>query len=239
MVLTIHVPEHAKILIKPGQKVDFNIPFYEILGVSDYEIPLSKKLEVKPDKIFHYLKKFVGEDVKKGEILAVKKTLFSTHKVLSENDGKIKEINHDIGLIIISVKNDEANKVKTYFKGEVTEIKNREIHLKVENAKTFSLKKLSGEFGGEVFYLNSDKVPEIISANLEKKYVVTSLVTSYLESKVEALGIAGYITLHKLPEGTSLPYAQLKEIEDEKTIMKEKFPYCVTDTKSSTITFYR
>lgn len=237
MILTIQIPDNSHIIIKSGDMVNFDTPLFEIPSKSDHLISFAQKLGVDPSKIFHYLKKFVGEDVKKGDVLAIKKGILSEKKVKSDYDGKIKEIDHSEGNIIISTK-DNKDTVNSYVMGEVIEIKAKKISIQVKEGKEYDLKKTSSDFGGKTFYLRNP-VGNFSSNDIGGKILTTESLSSYNQSKMEALGIAGYITLLKLPEETNIPCCQLKTIEELKDIMKHIFTYCFIDSKSSKIIFYK
>jgi hypothetical protein len=237
MILSIHIPTGGHTKVKAGDSLDFNTPLYEISSTAEHIQPYVNKLEIEPSKIFHYLKKFVGEDVKKGEVIAVKKGLLSSKKITSGFDGKIREIDHTGGNIIISIKG-KKDIMLSPVRAEVTEIKNKEIRIKIKDGKEFNLKNSSGDFGGQTIYLKNDSQP-LSSSDISKKIVVSDSLSSYSQTKLEALGTVGYVTLSKLSDETSLPTAQLKTIQELQDIMKHACSYCYIDSKSSTIIFYR
>lgn len=237
MIISIAIPEHAKCLLKNGSNVDIGTPFLEFSTQSLVNIPLAKKLKIHPASIFKYIKKFVGEPLKKGEVLALKKGFFSSTKILSEYDGIIKEIDHDDGQLLIEIENNEKKKTLAYFKGEVEEINKYELQLKVKTGKEYLTKKTTGNFGGQTMYLK-DSDDKTITAECNNSICVVESPTSYTQSKTEALGINGFITLNSLPEETNLPNALFKQISDIKKVMEYKLPYCIVNEKKGTITFY-
>ncbi len=238
MVFSIHVPDGIKLLIKSGQNVNFDTPLYETATQEDFDIQVARKLGVPPNTIFRYLKKFVGEDIKKGEILAVKKTFFTTKKIQSDSDGMIKEINHTFGSLRITASSTVKNRIKAYFKGEITEIKNGAIHVKIKEGQSYPLKKASESFGGETVYVAKTNENMLSEETCETKVAVAESLSSYTLSKLEALGTKGIISLQNLEITTTLPIAQIKMIDDMNEILKQKFSCCTVDHKSSTITFY-
>lgn len=94
MHLKIKLPETGECLIKVGDSVDFSTPFVLVNKAVEVQIPIAQKLGIKPDKIFRHLKKFVGEKLAKGDVIAAKKSLFSTQKIHAPSEGLIKEIDH-------------------------------------------------------------------------------------------------------------------------------------------------
>src|SRR4030065_1627239 len=106
MLITIPFSSSDRCLLKEGQMVDFETPFLQKKVEEEINIAIAKNLNVPPQKIFHYLKKFVGESIEKNETIASNKGLFTTKKVISKHSGLIKEINHSDGSITISSKNE-------------------------------------------------------------------------------------------------------------------------------------
>ena len=103
MTIELKIPFSVHLLVKEDQLVDFKTPFFEFKTKKDINISVAKKLSIKPDKIFRYLKKLVGETIEKGEIIAEKKTFLSSKKIVSSHSGLIKEINHDLGEITLEI----------------------------------------------------------------------------------------------------------------------------------------
>ncbi|MFN4212826.1 MAG: hypothetical protein ACK4FL_02580 [Microgenomates group bacterium] len=238
MQITISYPLSFNCLLKSGQNVDFNTFYLEKNITCDIEIPIAEKLGVKPVHIFRYLKKYVGEKIEKGEILALRKGLFTTSKIVSDNQGVIKEIDHHRGIVVISQIQEKTKAVKAFFKGEVLEVKKGSILLKVNKGEKFPVKTSTDNFGGEIFYLKDPSLA-LSTAHLSGKILFTESVNGYLQSKTEALGATGFVLLTKLPQATDLQFAQIKNIDDFKKILKLNFPYCLITKENSTIYFYQ
>lgn len=238
MVFSVHIPDGVKLLIKQGQHADFTTPLYEIAKQEDFDIQIAQKLGVPPNTIFRYLKKFVGEEIKKGDTLATKKTFFSTKKIQSDAEGLIKEINHSYGSLRISASSTVKNQTKAFFKGEITEINDGTIRIKVKEGISYPIKKTNGQFGGAVFYVTRTTENALSAETCNMKIVVAESITPYTLSKCEALGVIGIILLQNPISEISLPVAQMKMIEDMKEIMKRRFSCCAVDEESGTITFY-
>lgn len=233
MLLSIPIPKGSSCLLKVNQEVEFGVPFVKKSVRKDISIEVSKYLDVSPSKIFNHLKKFVGEPVKKGEVIAVKKGVFSTKKMISEYEGVLKEIDHANGQIIITATQTSKDTLFTYFKGEVSEIKNNLLKLKVKSGKEYKLKDTGADFGGEVSYDNNNSTME-----LNSKVIVAESLTPFLETKLEAIGVAGFVTLKPMSDSVSLPVAQLKNADDFKEILKSHLSYCLVSKEYSTIYFY-
>ena len=126
MLITVPLTITDHCLLKEGQDIDFETPFLKKKTESEVSISIAKNLNVSPQKIFHYLKKFVGETIEKDETLAVNKGIFSTKKIISKYSGLIKEINHSDGTITILSQEETENTVNSFFNGKVNKIKKNE-----------------------------------------------------------------------------------------------------------------
>lgn len=238
MIISVSIPPGSQIKVKAGEQIDLKTTLFESTANADHSVAIAQKLGVPASKIFRYLKKFVGEEVKKDEVLAVKKGLLSTKRIVSDYEGKIKEIDHSEGQLIITAKG-KKNTVYAQIVGEVAELKKNEIIIKVQEGKGFNLKKASNDFGGETFYWKGLESGSISNLEIADKVLVAEAVSSYAQSKMEALDIVGYVLLNKLPEETALPFCQIKTIEELSSIMKHIYPYCYVDSKLGKIIFYK
>lgn len=237
MLITVPLTITDHCLLKEGQDVDFETPFLKKKTESEVNISIAKNLNVSPQKIFHYLKKFVGETIEKDETLAVNKGIFSTKKIISKYSGLIKEINHSDGTITILSREETENTVNSFFKGKVNKIKKNEISIEVDKGEQFPGKNIDQSFGGKTFYADEDR--DFNSENVYNSIIVCENMTSYYRSKAEALGCQGFLSLSKLTEDSGIPYAQLKNINDYKKIIKAKFAYCTILSSSGMIYFYQ
>lgn len=236
MELNIQFLENEKCLLKEGQKADFETPFLEKNTVNKIKIPVSKKLEVNPANIFRYLKKLVGENIKKGDLLAEKKGFFGNKRIVADSDGIVKEIDHINGQIVVDVFTENKKTANSYFIGKVKKISNQTITVDVGKGETFELKNSSNSFGGQVFYFHDQT--NISSANIDGKIVIAESINSFSQTKLEALGASGIVTLLKLEEESEIAQAQIKNINDMKKILKLKLPNCCINKKEEKIYFY-
>ena len=186
MLITVPLTTTDHCLLKEGQDVDFETPFLKKKTESEVSISIAKNLNVSPQKIFHYLKKFVGETIEKDETLAVNKGIFSTKKIISKYSGLIKEINHSDGTITILSQEETENTVNSFFKGKVNKIKKNEISIEVDKGEQFPGKNIGQSFGGKTFYADEDR--DFNSENVYNSIIVCENMTSYYTAKAAALG---------------------------------------------------
>lgn len=224
-------------VLKENQEVDFETPFLQKKTEEEVNISIAKNLGISPEKIFHYLKKFVGEAIEKNETIAINKGVFTTKKVISKYSGLIKEINHSDGSITILSRTETENTINSFFKGKVEKIKKNEISIEVGKGEEYPGKNIEQNFGGKTFYANENL--DFNSENIFNSIVVCENITPYYKAKAEALGCKGFLSLSKLADYSDILNAQLKNINDYKKIIKTKFTYCTMLSNSSTIYFYQ
>lgn len=238
MDIVIPLNDGANCLVKTGQKVELHDPFLEKKSESIVQLNLAHMLHIEPKKVFRFLKKFVGDSIGINEVIAEKKMLLGSQKIKSPVAGIIKEIEHHHGMLIIRSSSDATNQVKAYFKGEISEVTHTSITLKVRKGKEFPCKSTTSTFGGETLYFDAKGEFSFNAEQTENKVLCAEYISSYNQTKAEALGINGFVTLHSLEEKTSLPYARIKNIADMQKIFDHRFSYCFVHEKNSSMYFY-
>lgn len=239
MKISVSIPEGTNCLLKLGQNVDFTTPFYQKSEKSTRQINIAEKLDIAPKKIFSYLSKLVGDTIKEKEIIAQKKDLFATKTVISDVDGVISEIDHTTGKIVVQ-EEAKQNTAMCYFRGQVLKLDKEKVIIDLINPKTFQLKSANRDFGGKVYYAKQEE--SLILANsslIDGRIVFCESLSLFSQTKIEALGASGFVTLKKIELGKDMAYAQLKFIEDYKKILASDLPYCLVDKESSKINFYQ
>ncbi|MBI2028003.1 MAG: hypothetical protein HYT07_00195 [Candidatus Levybacteria bacterium] len=237
MFIKVSLPQNIEVLIKNGQAVDFGTPLYKKSVKKTAKIPLAKKLEIKPEKIFFFLKKVVGEEVHKGEVLAVKKSLFGQKKFYSEYDGVLKEINHEDGSLVISTESADTKSVMCFFKGGVKEVAEDHLKLDLKDAKEFALSESSGDFGGANYFFKEDDINKLEAEKIQSKILIVRKIESFNQVRLEVMGVVGFVTLESLSQTPSVNYARIKSTQDWGEIIKANLPYCLVS--SNNIYFYQ
>lgn len=238
MQLTFTINVDCELLIKRGQKVKFKDPIAKKKLSEELKIPLSHILNVSPKAIFKSLKRFAGEEIKRGELIAESKGLLSSKKYCSEVDGIIKEIDHNEGLIIIETLSEEKDTHYAFFQGEITDIKKNAITVEVENYKEFTLNDVSDDFGGEIIAITQDELNAVSEDIVKDKVVFTETASSYEQVKLEALGVKAIVTANPCDEKSINFLATLKQPHDWEKIKKVEFPYCIVSKENNKIYIY-
>lgn len=235
MVVSLNIPDNVRVLVKKGQLVDYSTPLWEKVSEETIEIDIAKKLAIKPEKIFDYLKKFIGDQVKKNEVIAEKKGFLFNKEILSPKEGEIKEINHDLGVVVLSSLT-QKQIIHSFFKGEIVDVGKTLLKVKVDDGHAYLIKKTAEELGGDVYYYQPNNF--LTASDVEEKIVIFNEIDSIQQIKIEALGAKAFIGAKMIPETTHLPFFQLKNQKDIEKIFQFKKSACLIVKNESKIIFY-
>ncbi|MCL4374944.1 hypothetical protein M1523_03735 [Patescibacteria group bacterium] len=240
MRINVSLPEGIKLIVKAGQTVDFGTVFCRSPQIHQEHVVLATKLNFPPAKIFQYLKKNIGDQIKRGEVVAEKGGWLGKHVYRSETDGVLKDINHQDGSIVVESDNRDDRPSSSYFHGEIEAVEKNKIVLKVDDGKSYPLKDASGNFGGRWAAYRGDRPLDYETVN--GKIVVAEKLTAYQQNKLEALGVGGFVTCYSLTQPSALPHALLKlgkPAELLAFLAVHPLTYCIIDKNSSTMYFYQ
>jgi hypothetical protein len=238
MIIKIPLSDTFKILIKENEIVDFDTPLIKKSDKKDLKIHLAQELEINPSKIFISMKKGVGEKINRGDVLAVKKSVFSEKKYSCDFEGIIKEINHEDGSVIITSSNKETKPKNSFFKGLIKKIDDNQIELEVKSFAKYDIRETNDDFGGEIYRINKKLVSEL-KEEVDDKILVTKKIEPYNQVRLEVLGMKGYITLEDLDHPVDIFHASLKKEEDLNSIIKSDYPYCTVIKEDRVIYLYK
>lgn len=155
---------------------------------SDYKIP--------PNKIHKVLKKNLGDSIKEGSVLAIKKKLFGGEKIISKISGTIVKIDEEKGDIYVKTLNEndsENEQLLSPVDGVVEICNNEKIVIKTDKDVILAEDSLGGEASGEILYFANFLENELNSSIAGKVALVKTLdkVSFY---KIMGLDAAGIIT---------------------------------------------
>jgi len=238
MHITITLPEGGELLIAPGDRVDFTTEIYKEIAKSSVKIPLSRMFNADGKKVFQALRKFTGDSVHRGELMAEFKSIFSTKRYFSEYDGTVTLIDHKEGTVTLEANTDENLIDFSPFKGEITSIEGTRVTFAVSDFLTFPLGRPGTDLYGGPFYLLTPDSPLISEDEIKDRIVIAEEIKSHDMPKLEALGAIGFVTKVALPETFPVPTALLDSSVNISKIGSHQFPYCIIDEVSSTIYFY-
>lgn len=239
MTIKLSLPPDVVIKPKKGDAVNFGDPLYEYSFSKKITINIAQKLGIKPDNIFQYLVKIIGEPIRKGELLAVKKSFFSPKKIYSSYDGIIKDINHQTGeVIIMSNKDCQKKVIVANFKGVIEDFNQTYLKIKIKEGKPFFLKEINQDGGGESYYFQSENsFFRLNEEEITDKIIIIENLKLIIEVKCEALGAKGFVFLKGQPS-TNLPWAKIKNIDDYQKLYQLKKKYVIFSKRDKIAVVY-
>lgn len=238
MTISLNIPASAEIKVSKGDHIEPNDILFSVHSSALTTIQIADRLHIKPEAIFHYLSKIIGEEIKKGDIIAEKKGKVFSNKVLAEHTGLLKEIDHHAGSISILVAQEEQDGKLAGFDGDVEDIIDHKIVIKVKNGVEVGLKSASMDGAGELFYFNSESMYfDTNEEDLEHKIILIEEIKQHIAAKCEALGCAGFLYLAGSVE-TDLPAGQLKNREDYILLKEKKKKYTIFSLDDKKVIVY-
>lgn len=238
MVVKLHIPENAQLLVTKGQKVKVHEPFYSLASDEDMIIPFAKQLGIKPKDIFKYAKVVVGDMLKEGDQLGERKKVIGTKKVQTENAGTVKHIDFNTGDITIAIPSAKGSEVATFFTGEIVDISDEEHSVSVEigKADTYEATGMT-DLGGTLGYISDKEFFTCGEEDVKDRIILLDTVQSHIETKIEALGAEGVIfTEGEAP--SSMPSIKLAQSSDFEKLKAEEDKAVLFSQKDNLIYIY-
>lgn len=222
MTITLTLPKEAELKVKAGDKIEIGDALYSVYSSELVTIDIATKLHIQPDSIFHHLNKIIGEEIKKDDILAQRKGKLFSHKVVSEYQGTLKEIDHHKGTIILNTFNESQQEFSASFQGTVDSIENNHLKVSVKNGTEIPLKDVTMDGSGDLYLFHDEAL--FFSATeeeIDKSVIVIEEIKTHIQAKCEALGCNGFLYL-KGDITSDLPTARFKTEEDYNKIISSK-----------------
>lgn len=193
---------------------------------------MAELLSIHPKKIFHHLKKNVGDTIIIGDLLAEKKSFFSDKKITSHIGGIITEIDHIEGIVLIETQK-ETHSEHCWFAGHVVDVSKKSVQVKIGKHVVVEAKYVEADFGGSIWVFSDQSKP-----SPQHPVGITERATEYDVAKLEALGGKGLITSYKFEGVTSLPKAEFKLKDSFEKVQSSEFSCCFAQAHHSTIILY-
>ncbi len=230
------------ILITPGSKVTFTTSLAQQISPATYPqtIPLAQILGFSPKHIFKHIKKSVGEMIRKGDVVAENKTLFSSKKFTADADGIITHIDHAVGEIVFEQVLTEVSSsaMMALFEGTVGDIKKGTITVRV--AKVLEVKvneSVSSRFGGRCLITKATQAMVLGLPDVGGNIVVAPDFTDYSISKFEALQAQAFVS--PIAIHTHIPSYTLKKPNEYADIVDFAPTAVYANPSESILIFYK
>lgn len=215
MKVTVHFPisKNTKVLVDDGDKIDSNTPLAEEpLALREETILVAKILRVNPSAIYKYLKKQVGQEINKGEILAEKRGFFSSCVIKSPISAKLGQIDLKKGtLTLLKNSPSRVKKITCPIPGKVKSINRSYIEVEIDGELYEVYRGEGKDVFGRLYYFSGETLGVLdISFATDNCIIACQSVAEEGLVKLEVLGAAGLI-LRKAPKETEISWVQVSE----------------------------
>jgi len=177
----------------------------------DKSIHLSRLLRIKPNQIHKYLKAKIGSQIKSGEVIAEKRSLFQTVRVKSPESATFKELNLSTGTIILTCQTEHKTKnIFSPVSGKVLAVGEDHIEIETEGHGYSAVDGRGLEMTGILSYLGKKGAGSLdILDSVEDKIILCEGIQEDAIIKLDVLGALGIITLSPVDPG-SLSWVQVE-----------------------------
>lgn len=236
---SIAIPD--TLLINRGDRVDFQTPLSKRFEATYEYMQVAKDLGISPESIFMHLIKVVGENIKRGDSIAEKKTFLGKKSVHSDFEGTVHEVNHQEGIVTIQTLQETGSILHSFFMGEIEGVDGTQISLKVKSSQSFDLEFAGCDFGGELLIASSAKnLSQLTTDDVSQKVIVIKEISNADAVRLDVLDEAGLILpAENKQEYDSLKnYAKLKNKKDWDSVVTSKMPYALVDSTNNKLYLY-
>lgn len=203
-IVTLPVPHGAAILVAQGDDV---VP-QTIIAKSQHaqnaqSIPLAELLKVSPAKVAKFLKKRIDEQVGAGDVLAYKRSFFSSSIVRSPASGTIQEINLIQGTVTIGGEpvSGATVEILSPVSGTVHNITKTHVDIEVHGTGYPTKKGAGLDVWGVLSYIEQERVDIFaIKSDVENAIVLGKTISDDAVMKLEVLGAVGLIMVKGDPD---------------------------------------
>lgn len=231
MSSTVHypLPDDCLLLVETGDEITSKTVIAKSgVTFSDENISIAEILQIKPAQISKYLKIGVGESAEKGQIIAEKRSLFSTAIIKSPFTGKLKEVDLKKGILTItSADNLKKTNFSLPFKGKISAIAKNHLDIIVEGKVMAGIRGQGTVFSGKKFVFKDKKLNVLDSLDeTEDAIVCCQEIEEDAIIKLDCIGSLGLILL-KAPKSSPLPWMLFEEKEFKEIVLAEEKNICV------------
>jgi len=198
---TRRLPMPGEVFVKVGDEVSFDTPIAEMMAPGEpYVINAAQKLGIPKEDLDVYMKKKVGDQIKKDEPIAGYNAFFGLMKnwVLSPIDGFVETVSDISGQIIVR-ENPISVMVDSYIKGKVVEVMPKEgAAIETHAAFIQGIFGVGGETQGTIHMVvdspSQHLTADLITQDHKGKVIVGgALATKEALIKARGIGVAGVV----------------------------------------------
>lgn len=205
-------------MVTVGDHITPKTPLIKFSGNDSFDtLHLAKLLSVKNDKILKYLKKKIQDTVKEGDIIAEKKSLFSSIKVKSPITGILGQADLASGTVrILPDKKGELQDLFSPIAGKVVDIGKSFLAIETQHTILNGEKSEGRQISGVLRVLEKDKIGILdYFDDLENSVVLCRYLDDAVVVKFFVMGVKGIISLEPKKD-SALTWMSLSESTFEK-----------------------
>lgn len=241
--IVVSLQQGWECVVKKGDEIGFDSPLARLPTTQKdpHIIPIATLLSFKPANIFKHIKKNLGDTVYKGDVVAVKDSVFSTKKYIAEVEGVLREVNHHTGEITIdeNLSASGSSQILAMIKGKVTEVAEDKVMVSVDKSLALPiLTETTDRFGAGVIITDDTHAILLTLPEVRSNVVVSQRFSDYILSKLEALGVSHVVSAQALTQ-TFANATQLENPDDYSRIVDFAPLAVYANASEKTITFYR
>ncbi|MBI2616785.1 hypothetical protein HYW55_01465 [Candidatus Gottesmanbacteria bacterium] len=207
MKSAIHIPliKNATVLVHEGAKVTPETVLAEFSQTVDEIIDVAKMLDISPSKVGSLLTKSVGTEIHSGEVLAMKKGVFSTALLKSPIEGTITHLNENDGTVTLSRVDMGKSNYSIPLKGTVKKVSKTGIEIEVEGTRFEGKEGFGKDAYGQIHAYENNEILTSVGVELENTILATSELSEEAQAKCDVLGVSACIVAKPL-ETTAFPW---------------------------------
>lgn len=194
-LINIPVTIDLEISVIKGQKVKIGEKLAKRKSKSRKEkIPLSKILSVKPGQILSFLTKKIGTNVKKGDILAKKSSIFKTLRIISPMSGLLDSIDLKDGSLFLVTQGNEESFEFSPVNGVIEAVSEDDITISFDGKIIEGVNGKGDQVAGSTLFFEKTLDMFNFAAEVIDKIVIASKVTDGARAKLSALGAKAIVS---------------------------------------------
>lgn len=211
-VIQLPTASNLKLLVKQSDYVKAGDLLAEYTDENDTKsIHISKLLSIPPEKVLSYMKKNIGDSVGVGDILAQKKSVFSSLTVKCPISGMIKHVDLKKGSIDVSIGGVTVKKtILAPVSGKIAKIEEGKIDIEMKG-QVYKAHSAGGEeIVAMMIHYTHDMVDMFdIRTGVEQCAILCKGMTEDALYKLDAMGAAAAISLGS-PKSSTLPWIMIE-----------------------------
>lgn len=206
------------------------------------KIRLAEVLDFEPDRIFKHLKVTIGQDVKKGDIIAVKSGVFTTKKYVAESASRLTGVDHLSGEITLEERSEGTGSmiVNSQVFGQIKSIDESIISISVSDTLDIPIvDNPKARLGGKVIVSDNKQAILLTMPDVSGSVIVIPDLSEYVLSKLGALGALTIVTNNN--QMTSDQITKTTDISPEVIgkILEFAPKYMYAEPRAKNLIFYR